>query len=150
MNGVQAFARSLHSVTSHGVQTVQTFLHARPTRPVDDAESYPHRVSLDDLYTFLVSSRDGLSSQDVRDRQDEFGLNELRVRSDTPIIMRFLRQFKNFFALLLIVGGLLAVVAEKLDPGQGNLYIAIALFAVVLLNASLHLHTRRAIRTHYG
>jgi sodium/potassium-transporting ATPase subunit alpha len=49
--------------------------------------------------------------------------------------MRFLRQFKNFFAILLIVGGLLALLAEYLDPGSGSLYIAIALFAVVVLNA---------------
>jgi len=129
MNGVQVLARSLHSVTS------QACLHARQTTPVNDAASAPQQVSLDDLYKFLVSSRNGLSPQDVRERQEEFGLNELRVKSDTPILLRFLRQFKNFFAILLIFGGLLAVLAEKLDPSQGNLYITVALFTVVLLNA---------------
>ena len=101
----------------------------------DDPGTAPHKVSLENLYTFLGSSQNGLSSQDVLERQEEFGPNELRVKSDTPIVLRFLRQFKNFFAMLLLVGGLLAVVAEVLDPGQGNLYIAIALFAVVMLNA---------------
>ena len=64
-----------------------------------------------------------------------FGANELKVSKDTPELLKFLMQFKNFFAVLLIVGGALAMTAERLDPGQGNLYIAIALITVVLLNA---------------
>ncbi len=48
--------------------------------------------------------------------------------------IRFLRQFKKLFAILLIVGGLLAMLAEYLEPGSDSIYIAIALFAVILLN----------------
>ena len=48
-------------------------------------------------------------------------------RKTLPVILTFLLQLNR---------GLLAILAEKLDPGQGNLYIAIALFAVVLLNAT--------------
>jgi sodium/potassium-transporting ATPase subunit alpha len=47
-----------------------------------------------------------------------------------------LLESKNFFAILLISGGLLALLADYLDPGQGNLYIACALFGVVVLNAT--------------
>ncbi|NYT19182.1 MAG: HAD-IC family P-type ATPase, partial [Methanosarcinales archaeon] len=44
--------------------------------------------------------------------------------------------FRNFFSILLITGALLSYSAELLDPGKGNLYIAIALFGVVVLNAT--------------
>ena len=97
--------------------------------------SNPHKASLEDLFSALGSSVEGLSPEDIPNRQKLSGPNELSVKQDTPMYMRFLQQFKNFFAGLLIVGGLLALLAENLDPGQGNLYIAVALFAVVLLNA---------------
>ena len=94
-----------------------------------------HLEPIDHLHSFIGSSSEGLNPQQVIERQKKYGLNELRVKQETPIYVRFLRQFSNFFAILLMVGGGLALVAERLDPGQGNLYIASALFAVVILNA---------------
>ncbi len=35
-----------------------------------------------------------------------------------------------------MAGGALAIAAERLDPGEGNLYIAVALLGVVVLNAA--------------
>lgn len=94
-----------------------------------------HNLPLVNLYTELDSSARGLSEEEAARRLEQHGPNELRVRQDVPEIVKFLLQFKNFFALLLMVGGALAIVAERLDPGQGNFYIAIALLGVVLLNA---------------
>ena len=84
----------------------------------------------------LRSSPDGLTIQEARGRLVHIGRNELKVSKDTPELVKFLMQFKNFFAILLIVGGVLAMTAERMDPDQGNLYIAIALIAVVFLNAA--------------
>ncbi|MDA7427143.1 HAD-IC family P-type ATPase [Primorskyibacter aestuariivivens] len=95
-----------------------------------------HNSALRDVLEQLETGADGLSSQDARARLDRYGRNELKVSRDTPEIVKFLLQFKNFFAILLIMGGALALTAERLDPGQGNLYIAIALIAVVFLNAA--------------
>ncbi|OUS17359.1 ATPase [Gammaproteobacteria bacterium 50_400_T64] len=94
-----------------------------------------HLASLDELSQSVGSSKEGLTNKEVIERQGKYGPNELRVKQDTPAYIRFLKQFANFFAILLMVGGALALVAEQLDPGQGNLYIASALFGVVLLNA---------------
>ena len=95
-----------------------------------------HRLPLLELLQQLKTSEAGLSEAEAERRYKIYGPNELRMRQDTPEFVKFLRQFKNFFALLLMVGGLLALGAEQLDPNEGNLYIAIALFAVVLLNAA--------------
>ena len=86
------------------------------------------------LNTALNSSPAGLQNAEVVERQKSHGPNELRVKQGTPLYLRFLRQFANFFAILLMIGGALALLAERLDPGQGNMYIASALFGVVLLN----------------
>ena len=95
-----------------------------------------HTAPLERVFADLGSAPDGLSGAEAARRLERCGRNELQVRQDTPEFVKFLRQFKNFFALLLIGGGALAIAAERLDPGQGNLYIAIALIAVVLLNAA--------------
>ncbi len=95
-----------------------------------------HRQSLTDVLDDLATSSDGLTSSEAEARLARHGRNELKVGKDTPEILKFLLQFKNFFALLLIFGGALAMTADHLDPGQGNLYIAIALIGVVLLNAA--------------
>ena len=100
-----------------------------------DIATEAHSAPVDQLYHSLGSTIEGLSLEEVKTRQQQYGPNELRVKQETPLYVRFLQQFKNFFAILLIVGGMLALLAEKLDPGQGNLYIATALFAVVVLNA---------------
>ena len=95
-----------------------------------------HTRALTDVLRELETTSEGLSADDAAARLKQFGGNELSVSKDTLQIVKFLLQFKNFFAVLLIVGGALAMTAEKLDPGEGNLYIAIALIAVVLLNAA--------------
>jgi len=95
-----------------------------------------HKLPLGDLFERVKSTDQGLSSDEASRRLECFGPNKLQVRKDMPEFVKFLLQFRNFFALLLIFGGGLAMLAEHLDPLQGNLYIAIALFAVVLLNAA--------------
>jgi sodium/potassium-transporting ATPase subunit alpha len=95
-----------------------------------------HTGSLKAALDALGTDAEGLSSGEAAARLGRHGTNELKVAKDTPEILKFLLQFKNFFALLLIIGGALALTAERLDPGEGNLYIAIALLGVVVLNAA--------------
>ncbi len=102
---------------------------------INNNDSNYHLSSVDDLFKTFSVSKQGLSSEDADSRLTQYGKNELRVRKEVPEIIRFLSQFKNFFAQLLIVGSALALFAEQLDPGMGNLYIAIALFGVTILNA---------------
>lgn len=94
-----------------------------------------HKIPLNELYRRLESSDAGLSGEEAKRRLQETGPNELHVRDQVSELTKFLAQFKNFFAILLIIGGALAFLAEHLDPGQGNIYIGYALYGVVLLNA---------------
>lgn len=93
-----------------------------------------HQVDINVLLDDLSSSEEGLPSSEAIKRLEIYGANNLQAKEKTSELIKFLRLFLNYFAVLLIVGGLLALVAERLEPGQGNLYIAYALFAVVLLN----------------
>jgi sodium/potassium-transporting ATPase subunit alpha len=99
-------------------------------------DSKIHKLSLDVFCKKLnVDLNSGLSNNSVCQRLSVFGFNKLSEQKKTPAIIKFLRQFKNFFAILLLVGALLSFVSEFLSPGQGSIYIAWALFGVSFLNA---------------
>ncbi|MFH1589424.1 MAG: HAD-IC family P-type ATPase [archaeon] len=95
-----------------------------------------HNVPIKELYARVNSSKEGLTSSEAKNRLDEYGYNVIEEHDDIPIILKFLKHFTNFFALLLMGGSLLAFIAEYLSPGEGNLYIGIALIIVVFLNAT--------------
>jgi sodium/potassium-transporting ATPase subunit alpha len=94
-----------------------------------------HRIDLSELEQYLHCTCSGLKNADVKRRLSEYGSNELRVRKETPEIIKFLRQFNNFFAYLLFIGAVLAFFADYLKPKEGNFYIAVALLVVVFINA---------------
>ncbi|MFP4111709.1 MAG: cation-translocating P-type ATPase [Candidatus Woesearchaeota archaeon] len=94
-----------------------------------------HKISIDELFRKLNTSESGIGEKDARDRLKEHGKNVLETKKKVSPIVKFFLQFTNFFALLLLVGSGLAFFAESVSPGQGNLYIGIALVGVVFLNA---------------
>ena len=95
-----------------------------------------HRIPIKELLRRLDTTQDGLSEQEAKARLQQYGPNVLSSKGKAGPLIKFLSQFTNFFALLLIGGAALAFVAERLDPGQGNIYIGYALAVVVLLNAT--------------
>ena len=93
-----------------------------------------HKIGLDELFRRLATSPHGLSEQEAARRLEVLGPNVLKETGKGSTLRKFFSQFANFFAILLIIGAMLSFFAEYWDPGQGNLYIGIALGVVVLLN----------------
>jgi sodium/potassium-transporting ATPase subunit alpha len=94
-----------------------------------------HCIELDEFFKRLKCSNEGLSSEEALNRQSEYGLNVLEEKEKRSLIVWFGKHLVNFFALLLWTGAALAFISEYLVPGEGNLYIGIALAGVVVLNA---------------
>jgi sodium/potassium-transporting ATPase subunit alpha len=94
-----------------------------------------HKVALNELFAKLDSSQNGLHDDEVLRRQKQYGPNFINKEIRMSGLIRFLKHTTNFFALLLLMGALLATIAEIVDPGQGNIFIGVALVIVVLLNA---------------
>ena len=93
------------------------------------------RLSEQDALAALASSASGLSSEESRERLARYGPNRLpELRKRSPL-SRFLSQFKDFFAILLEVAGLITFAAYLVQGNPTNLKVALAVFAVVLLNA---------------
>lgn len=95
-----------------------------------------HKISLKKFYDKVESNELGLSMKDAEERIHKYGENILVTKQKVLPIVRFLKQFTNFFAILLMVGAGLAFYADTLSPGDGNIYICIALIVVVFLNAT--------------
>lgn len=76
----------------------------------------------------------GLSVAEAAARLGREGPNILTQRRRESGLVKFLRQLTNLFALLLWAGAGLSFLAERLAPGEGNLYIGSALVCVVILN----------------
>lgn len=96
-----------------------------------------HQVPLEEFYRRLRTSPDkGLSSAEAALRLTRDGHNILVQRKHEPEFVKFLRQMINLFALLLWAGAFLSFLAEWIRPGEGNVFIAVALVGVVLLNGT--------------
>ncbi|KKG08969.1 cation-transporting P-type ATPase [Methanosarcina sp. 2.H.A.1B.4] len=95
-----------------------------------------HLISLPEFLKRFETDENGLNEQEATRRLQECGPNILEEAGKESILKRYVRQFRNFFAVLLTVGAILSFLGEYLDPGKGNLYIGVALFAVVLLNGT--------------
>ncbi len=96
---------------------------------------HEHKIPLAELYGRVRSSPHGLTSAEAAKRLAEYGSNILETKERWLLLKKFLAQFTNFFALLLLGAAGLALWANTISPRAGYFHIGIALLAVVLLNA---------------
>jgi sodium/potassium-transporting ATPase subunit alpha len=95
-----------------------------------------HKISLPEFLQRLGVDERGLGEQEAARRLLECGHNVLEETGKESILSKYIKQFRNFFSILLIIGAILSFLGEYLDPGKGNLYIGIALGVVVILNGT--------------
>ena len=76
-----------------------------------------HTMSSEDVLTELDTPLGGLSSSDAELRLEKYGEKKLRESEKTPAFIRFLMQFNDPLAFLLIGAGLVAFVTHPDKPG---------------------------------
>ena len=89
-----------------------------------------HTITTEESFKRLESSPDGLSSEEVAKRQEEFGPNELQARAQVSPWAILVEQFKNVLIIILLLATALSAFL-----GHGVEAIAITvivLFAVIL------------------
>ena len=82
----------------------------------------------------LDSRLSGLSDAEVQQRLVEFGPNEVTAAKRESLWFSALREFGNFFALILWLAAGLAFVAEYFEPGQGMSTLGLAIIGVIIVN----------------
>jgi Ca2+-transporting ATPase len=98
------------------------------------AEAY--QQSIDEVLAALgTTANRGLSEAEARKRLERYGKNELTSEKPTPAWKRFLAQFQNVLVILLLVATAISAALWFFERDSALPYEAMAIFAVVLLNA---------------
>jgi len=104
-----------------------------------------YTVSADKSIQMLESDRQlGLTPEDVAERQQTFGLNELEETGGRTALSILIDQFKNIMLIMLIVVAIISGVMDLIDLRQGVVEAndipfkdTIAILAIVFLNGLL-------------
>ncbi|HEX8978634.1 MAG TPA: cation-transporting P-type ATPase [Parasulfuritortus sp.] len=91
-------------------------------------------LNADQALASLNSSADGLTPGEAARRLAEYGPNRLVEVEREHWLLRFVRQFTHFFAVILWLGACLAFVAERYQPGEGMARLGVAIVGVILIN----------------
>ena len=99
----------------------------------------PARARIDQLseaqaLASLATGEDGLSQAEARRRLEEFGPNRIEELRRKSALVRLLREFMHFFAVILWVAAGLAFFAEWSAPGQGMAKLGCAIVLVIVVS----------------
>jgi Ca2+-transporting ATPase len=98
----------------------------------------PYRLTTTEVAGELATDvRRGLTDDDARTRLTRVGRNELTAERPTPAWRRFVAQFKDVLVILLLIATAVSVAVWSYERDAALPYEAIAIFAIVLLNAAM-------------
>ena len=96
-------------------------------------ENYFSKSSKDVEKELNTNLNNGLKSEDVLKRQEEYGFNELKEGKKKSIFIKFLEQFKDFMIIVLIIAAIISGIIGVLE-GEG-LTDTIIIMVVIIANA---------------
>jgi len=100
--------------------------------------SSAYRQGSDDVIAALgTDAQRGLSTSAAQSRLQQYGRNELLGEKPLPAWRRFLAQFEDVLVILLLVATAISAGLWAYERDAALPYEAIAIFAVVLLNATM-------------
>ena len=102
----------------------------------DEAPTPPYQQPVEDVIRgFQSDPQQGLSQNEARARLERFGRNELAKEEPQPGWKKFLAQFRDILVILLLIATAVSASLWLVERDSALPYEAIAIFAVVLLNA---------------
>ena len=91
-------------------------------------------LSVDETLKELETNVDnGLTIEEVKKRQEKYGLNELKAKRKKNIFIKFLEQFKDFMIIILIISAIISGVIG-ISQGEG-IADTIIILIVITVNA---------------
>ncbi|MBE0599461.1 MAG: cation-transporting P-type ATPase, partial [Desulfuromonadales bacterium] len=80
-----------------------------------------------ELYAALQSRPQGLTSSEAMERLRRLGPNRIEKTRGRPVVLKFIANFTHLMAVLLWIGGIVALLAELPQ-------LALAIWTVILIN----------------
>jgi len=103
-------------------------------RAIDPARRI-HNLAPEQVYDALHTRAEGLSPDEAAARLEVIGPNSLEEQRGGRWLQNLLRQFTNFFTILLIISAVICFMADRVQPGEQMNVLGFALFGVAVLNA---------------
>jgi len=88
------------------------------------------------VFGALSGREQGLTKSEVHERLLQVGRNTFEVPDRHKYLRSLIRQFTNFFTILLNISGIICFIAHAIQPGESMNVLGWALFGVSLLNAT--------------
>ena len=80
-----------------------------------------------------TNESNGLSAEQVEEKREQYGFNELKAKKKKSLFMKFLEQFKDFMIIVLIVAAIVSGIVGYME-GEG-ITDSIIILIVVVVNA---------------
>jgi sodium/potassium-transporting ATPase subunit alpha len=94
------------------------------------------KLTKEALFRRLKTGENGLDERAAARRLEEFGPNLLEAGERKNYLAEYLRQYVQFFAVLLEAAAVLSFVADRFAPGEGSDVLGWAILGAVVVNAS--------------
>lgn len=98
-----------------------------------------HTKSIDEVKKELRTNEEkGLTDEEVKIRENEFGKNKLADKKKESLFIRFIKQFNDFMIIVLIIASIISGVVSFLE-GENDYFDSIIIIAIVVFNAVMGL-----------
>ena len=87
------------------------------------------------LQELQVDESKGLSSDEVIERQEKFGVNKLTAKKPKSIMVRFLEQFKDVMILILLAAAVISFVVALNGHDKMEFFEPLLIVLIVVINA---------------
>ena len=90
------------------------------------------------IQNFSSNQEKGLTSQQVEEQREKYGLNKLKEKKKKSIFAKLLEQFKDAMIIILLLAAVVSFVLaciEQVQHGEGEFFEPILILVIVVLNA---------------
>ena len=95
-----------------------------------------HSQNKEEVLQSLQSSQThGLTSQQVAERQQQYGANKLNEKKKKTFLQRFLAQFKDAMILILIAAAIISFVVACVEGEPKEFFEPVLILLIVFINA---------------
>ena len=93
-------------------------------------------IDIQEAFEVLFSRKEGLDNAEILQHQKDFGENSIEQKESGKYLILAIKQFTNFFTILLLVSAGICLFAEKIKPGESMNILGYTLIGVSVLNAA--------------
>lgn len=86
------------------------------------------------LKSLSTNEKLGLSDEEVKRRQEEYGKNKLEEKKKESFFIKFIKQFNDFMIIILILASIISAVVSRIQ-GENDYVDSIIIIGIVIFNS---------------